>query len=344
MEEHIEANKYEQMLPDYVSGTLSESENKEVEQWIDESEENLKIARDIYAIYVASDAINTIQQLDAPLALGKVKKKIHRKKVKEVSLFTWMQRIAAVLFIPLMITLGYYMIRKEPVEYIEIRTNPGMVAKVNLPDGTNVWLNSDSYIRHPHKFTGKKREVEMEGEVYFEVQKDKSKQFIVHTPNDFSAEVLGTEFNIEAYKNTNLIRTTLVSGSVKLTYSNKENEKESRILSPSEDFIYNTRTKNAELTQSYIPTLTAWKDGKVILRRTPFEEVLRILGKRFNVDFIVKNVKLYDGTYNATIDGQHLSLILEFLRMSSGIQYRFIDPEPEENEYKIMEKTIVELY
>ncbi len=344
MDEYNEINKYEEMLPDYVSGILSDDEKKEVEEWIDASEENLKIARDVYAIYVASDAINTIRQVDVPQALSTVKKKMHKGNRKNTSFLTWIQRAAAILFIPLMISFAYYMTREEPVEYIEIRTNPGMVAKVNLPDGTNVWLNSDSYIKHPHKFTGKKREVEMEGEVYFEVQKDKSRQFIVHTFNDFSAEVLGTEFNMEAYKNTNQIRTTLVSGSVKLIFPNKDNKKESHILSPSEDFIYNTRTKSSELTQPYIPTLTAWKDGKVILRRTPFDEVLRILGKRFNVEFIVKNVKLYDGTYNATIDGQHLSLILEFLRMSSGIQYRFIDPEPGDNEYKIMEKTIVELY
>lgn len=75
-----------------------------------------------------------------------------------------------------------------------------MVAALNLPDGSKVWLNSGSYLKHPQKFTGDTRTVELDGEAYFSVQKDKSKRFIVNTPFDLKAEVLGTEFNIEAYK------------------------------------------------------------------------------------------------------------------------------------------------
>ena len=88
--------------------------------------------------------------------------------------------------------------------------------------------------------------------------------------------------------------------------------------------------------------MTAWKDGLVIFRDTPFEEALNILDKRFNVEFIVKNDLLYENSFTGSFDGQHLHLILEHFRLSSGIQYKFVDPQTGVDRFS--QKTIVELY
>lgn len=330
----------EHILLDYFSGTLPSSQRQDVEEWINASEENRKIARDIQYIYLASDTLETIKKVDSAQALEKVKSRI--VKTRKVSYQVWIQRVAAILLLPLLISTTYLALKEEPVEYIEFRTNPGMVAKVNLPDGSEVWLNSKSYLKHPNKFTGDTRNVEINGEAYFSVQKDKSKKFVVNTPFGVKAEVLGTEFNIEAYKENKQVTTTLVSGSVKLSYLNKNNDEESLIMEPNDEISYNTRTKSINVCTSYVPTLTAWKDGLVIFRNTPFEEALKILSKRFNADFIVKNVLLYENSFTGTFDGQHLYLILEHFRLSTDIQYKFIDPEVGED--KISQKTIVELY
>lgn len=330
----------EHILLDYFSGTLPSSQRQDVEGWINNSEENRKIARDIQYIYLASDTLETIKKVDSAQALEKVKSRI--VKTQKTSSLIWLQRVAAILLLPFLISTIYLALKKEPVEYLEFRTNPGMVAKINLPDGSEVWLNSKSYLKHPNKFTGDTRNVEINGEAYFSVQKDKSKKFIVNTPFGVKAEVLGTEFNIEAYKENKQVTTTLVSGSVKLSYLNKNNDEESLIMEPNDEVSYNTRTKSINVGTSYVPTLTAWKDGLVIFRNTPFEEALKILSKRFNADFIVKNVLLYENSFTGTFDGQHLYLILEHFRLSTDIQYKFIDPEVGED--KISQKTIVELY
>ena len=156
------------------------------------------------------------------------------------------------------------------------------------------------------------------------------------------AEVLGTEFNMEAYRESNKVITTLVSGSVRLSFSNKENTEETLLMKPNEEISYNSKTKGISKNRPYLPTLTAWKDGLVIFRNTTFDEALNILNKRFNTEFIVKNDLLYENSFTGTFDGQHLHLILEHFRLSSGIQYKFVDPETRSN--KISEKTIVELY
>lgn len=332
----------EQALLDYFSGTLSPVQKQEVEAWIQETEENRKIARDIEYIYFATDTINTIKSIDSTKALKEVKVRFSKKENSKRSFILQLQRIAAIFVIPLLISTLYYATKEEPVEFIEIRTNPGMVATVNLPDGSKVWLNSRSYLKHPQKFTGDTRNVEMEGEAYFSVQKDKSKKFIVNTPFNLKAEVLGTEFNMEAYKESNKVVTTLVSGSVRLSFQNKNNTEETMIMKPNDEISYNSKTRGVSLSKPYLPTLTAWKDGLVIFRNTPFEDALNVLSKRFNVEFIVKNDLLYENSFTGPFDGQHLHLILEHFRLSSGIQYKFVDPETGTD--KISEKTIVELY
>lgn len=331
----------ETTLVAYFNGGLPPALRQEVEAWIGRSEENRKIARDVQLICQASDAIGCMRQTDSQEALRKVKGRI--RKSYKLSWMSRLQRIAAVLAIPLLMATLYLALKEDPIEYIEIRTNPGMVAKVDLPDGTRVWLNSSSCMRHPVRFTGSRRDVSLSGEAYFSVASDKQKPFVVHTPFHIQAEVLGTEFNMEAYESEREVRTTLVSGVVKLTYRTDKEEQESRLMKPGEEYVYSCRNGNISVRQPYIPTLTAWKDRLVIFRNTPFEAALAILGKRFNVDFVIKNAKLYENAFTGTFDGQHLQLILEHFRLSSGIQYRFIDPETG-NGGKVEEKSVVELY
>lgn len=332
----------EQLLLDYFSGTISPTQRQEIEAWLQASETNRKTARDIWYLFLATDTIHTIQSVDSSLALDLVKKKISQSSRDKRTWIFWFQRIAAIIIIPLIISTIYFATKDEPVEYIEVRTNPGMVATITLPDNSKVWLNSGSYLKYPQKFTTDIRNVELDGEAFFSVQKSKSKKFIVNTPFDLKAEVLGTEFNMEAYKKDNQVTTTLVSGSVRLSYQNKENKENELIMKPNDGFTYNISDKTLSRESTYIPTLTAWKDGLAIFRNTTFEEVLKILGKRFNTEFVVKNKLLYDYSFTGTFDAQHLSLILEHFRLSSNIQYKYISPKMDKN--GLSEKTIIELY
>lgn len=332
----------EDKLISYFSGEMKPEELIEIEKWIEQSVENRRIAKEVYAIYQASQTIETIKHTDVDKAFAETKRRIVRRKTTRF--VAWIQRTAAILIIPLLLSLVYLITKKEPLQHIEYRTNPGMIAAVELPDGSSVWINSDSWVRCPHKFTGNTREVEIGGEVYFKIKKDKSKKFIVHVSPELSVEALGTEFDVEAYPESMEVITTLISGSVKLSFKNSRNGASEYLLKPDERFSYNTKTKKAALSLPNVPTLTAWKDGHVILKNTPLEETLKILGKRFNVKFIVKNAKLYENSFTYSSDIQHLSLFLEAFKLSSGIQYRFIAPDKQISDSTKGIKTIIELY
>ncbi len=175
----------EQLLWNYFSGAITPDQKTVIESWIQESEENKKMAQDIEYIYFATDTLNIIKSVDSTSALKEVKEKINRKRDYKHSFIFQLQRIAAILIIPLLISTIYLATKKDPVEFIEIRTNPGMVATVDLPDGSKVWLNSHSYLKHPKQFTGDTRDVELEGEAYFSVKK--------YNPQNEMFRLLGTK-------------------------------------------------------------------------------------------------------------------------------------------------------
>ena len=143
--DNIDKNKIEELLPRYCEGQVTEAERLLVETWIDESEENRRTAKQIHALYLATDTIHVMKKVDTEKALSRVKSRMTGKK--KTMWWEWAQRAAAVLFIPLLVTL---MVQhwgdggKESAQMMEIKTNPGMMTSLTLPDGTLVFLNSES--------------------------------------------------------------------------------------------------------------------------------------------------------------------------------------------------------
>lgn len=329
----------ETTLLNYFTGSVSLTEKEKIEKWIQQSEENKKLAQDVQYICLASETLNIIKQTDASIPLKTVKKRI--KQHKKVNLFTWLQRVAAILFIPLLLASTYYWLKEEPVEYIEFTTTPGMVTSFDLPDGSKVWLNSGSKLIRPLKFTGKNREVSLIGEAYFQIAKDPDKRFIVSSGKDVKVEVLGTKFNIEAYEDDNYIATTLEEGSIRLLYKAEDKELNSLMMYPNQKVVYCKNTGKAKEKETFVSGDIAWKDGKIILRDTPLEDVLKKLNHRFNVDFTIEREEIKKSSFTGTFGTQQLVQILEHFRIASGIKYRFIEPEPGEKTIQAKSKVVL---
>jgi len=312
----------ETQLLDYFSGNLSDSENRIIEEWIAQSEENKKIASDIYYLHYSTQVLDAMKSIDTQNALKTVKNKIYQNRRKAM-LFK-LQRIAAILLLPLVCCLSYFIYLNFSTDsipqYVEMRTNPGMTSTLTLPDGSQVWLNSDSKIKYPLRF-GKERVIELEGEAFFDVTKDQDRKFIVSTNENFSIEVLGTKFNIEAYENKN-ITATLVEGKVRALYNGKK-DKEQTVMNPSQKIVYDIENKTAVLTDiSSVSPDIAWKDGVIVFENTSFKDALNILSKHFNVSFIVENKKLYDNHFTGKFSDESLDVIIKHFSISSNIKYK----------------------
>jgi transmembrane sensor len=163
-----------------------------------------------------------------------------------------------------------------------IATPKGGQYKVILPDGTSVWLNAASSITYPTSFTGNERLVSVTGEAYFEVAKNKDKPFKVKSALQ-TVEVLGTHFNINAYADEAVIKTTLLEGSVKIASS-----AHSAIISPGEQAVLN---KDASITKRQVDTQqeVAWKNGVFSFKGEDIRSVMRQVGRWYNIDVVCES-------------------------------------------------------
>lgn len=162
-----------------------------------------------------------------------------------------------------------------------VTTPKGGQYKIILPDGTNVWLNAASSITYPTVFKGAEREVTLNGEGYFEVTKNKAMPFRVKSALQ-TIEVLGTHFNINAYADEALVKTTLLEGSVKVISATN-----SALIVPGEQAVIN-RTGNGVISkqQVNIDKEVAWKNGVFSFADEDIREVMRQISRWYDIDVV----------------------------------------------------------
>ncbi|WP_158995645.1 FecR family protein [Mucilaginibacter sp. L196] len=198
-----------------------------------------------------------------------------------------------------------------------ISTPRGGQYQVVLPDGSKVWLNAASSIKYPTFFNGKKRLVEITGEAYFEVAKNASMPFIVKS-NRAEVEVLGTHFNIMAYDDETLMKTTLLEGSVKITSG-----KTSDILKPGEQALLNEKGQLQVTDDVDVNEETAWKNGLFQFKDADVESIMRQLGRWYNVTISYEGkicARQYTGKISRNVKASELLNMLKYTGLNSRIE------------------------
>ena len=162
--------------------------------------------------------------------------------------------------------------------YNTVETPRGGQYQVTLADGSKVWLNAASSLKYPPVFNGASRQVELTGEAYFEIAKDKAHPFKVKTASQ-TVEVLGTSFDINNYPDEKNIATTLIEGSVKVT-----GEARQVIIRPGEQAINNG--EQIQVAQANIDNVTDWRNGDFYLNRVNFRVAMRKIARWYDIEVI----------------------------------------------------------
>jgi transmembrane sensor len=321
------------LIADYLSGTADHESVEKLNEWVSESAENKKYYQHLKNIWeLAHHEINPAE-LDTERAYEKVQDKLslHRKKTLFLNI---LMRAAAILLLPLLATSYFLGIRyagglhDRKQVYNEVSSAFGTRSMISLSDGSKVWLNSGSHLRYPREFVTRKREVYLTGEGYFEVESNPRRPFIVHTQR-LNVTATGTKFNVNVSRLEKASQVTLVSGKV-LVSKNLSNGKTVEIshLSPDDHLAFDTLSEKVEIQKENTYKYIAWKDGKLIFRNEPLEEVIRKIGYFYNVDIELKDEKLKEYRYRATFEEESLEEILNLLKMSSPVDYREIKRQP----------------
>nr|WP_129734482.1 FecR domain-containing protein [Parabacteroides goldsteinii] len=312
----------------YLEGKLSIEERIAFDQQMQSSPDFKKEVDDIRFIWETTAELKLHKQINTQQNWKKISKQIAADKYKK-KILSFIRTAAGVLLIPVLFaTYTLFNTVREwnniPVEQVELNTAYGLISKITLPDGSEVWLNSGSSISYPKRFTKNKRSVQLAGEAYFKVTSDKSNRFDVTTANGLQVSAYGTEFNVKAYEDEDKIEATLAKGHIEVS---EIGQPVSRTLRPGEQVIYYKNTSRMEVDKVNLAVETSWKDGKMIFRRANMNEVVQRLARHFNVDIKLEGEELYDYKYSATFTTETLNEILLLLEKTAPIKCTVIEPE-----------------
>lgn len=309
-----------QLIQSYINGRLSVEEEQHLCEWLSASDENKRNF---------SEAVRTMKpastgQVRLNRALAETKSQLFTKdntpkvpgsRTRTINFRRWIE-LAAVLVLGLFIKIGfdYFTTKSHVAESLCIIEAPiGQKSKVELPDGSLVWLNSESKIQFHNNFNTN-RQVKLTGEAYFEVEKNEKHAFEVEI-EDYKVVVHGTRFNVMAYHDLGYVQTTLVEGSVEI----KRGEQQ-LFLKPGEQL----NLKNGKFTKKSLNTsvVTAWKENKFYFDSVEFSELVRRLERWYDVDIEVKNPELLENKFSGVFkNDETIFQVLDALQHYIDFEY-----------------------
>ncbi|WP_127126407.1 FecR family protein [Pseudoflavitalea rhizosphaerae] len=216
--------------------------------------------------------------------------------------------VAAIIIGIMLCTAAYLIINKRQqatnllavVEYKTIHSPAGKTISFTLPDGSKVWLNTNTTLRYPEAFTNCYRKVDLNGEAYFDVVKDEQRPFIVRTDSS-ETRVLGTRFNVDAYKGTGILKVSLLEGSVLV---GKRDESVPTKLEPGEQSVFNNGSFSV-IKMSRPEEATAWQRDSFAFDQARLADIMHKLAQYYNfnvkIDKEIENERFTVGVTERTI-------------------------------------------
>jgi ferric-dicitrate binding protein FerR (iron transport regulator) len=342
-----------------LKSEASDDDKQKLTSWLAQSQENVEIFKQSESVWNALEIVKTGKEYDSGKAFRSFKEQVSNrlKTSRRIGLYKIIDtyiRVAAVLVI--LIGIGRLFIKpidkriQSDTSLFEIISPRGSKTQVLLPDGSKVWLNSESKIRYFNNYNQSGREVILEGEGYFEVKKNPDKPFVV-TASDIRIKALGTIFNIKAYPEENTIETTLVEGRLevesgasgkvnklvtlepnqKVTFFNKN-----EVVEEQKNIEENQKVENAPPVKAVMdkiiskekvdPSLiTSWKNNILYFDNENFQDLAFKLERRFGVTIHFENESLKQLRFTGKFRDTIIEQVLEALQFASPFDYRFDD-------------------
>lgn len=338
----------EDIVWSFLAGELSPQEEIEVVKWCNESSSNQKCFDELKAIWMATFKVEDKTTKDDDINFKEILSKIRAKPTDRIKkrklVHKHLLRVAAAIILLYSLSLSYFsLFQNRDEQYIEVITKRGKQSEIFLPDGTHIWLNSESSLKYPNKISGKKVDIFLEGEAYFNVAKLKGRDFTVNA-GEIEITVQGTSFNVKAYNNDNRIETTLDEGKITVTnWNNKKQElkpitmkpNQHLVINPAENIykIYNLTCKKVQTnTQKPLITgniethngaaiFTAWKDGVLVFKNKRFEDLEKELERWYDVQIVMEDPLLKEARYTGVFEKESLQTALKALSLSLPFKY-----------------------
>jgi ferric-dicitrate binding protein FerR (iron transport regulator) len=275
-----------EILYRFFGGNASLKEEMQIREWMESSSGNRRVFFHERKLFDAITLFADEKTVGKPTA---------KPPVRPYPVIRELAKIAAIIALTLGGSFWYRQMQKtdEPVAMQTIFVPAGQRVNITLPDGSNVWLNARTHLTYPVSFNSKDRTMELDGEAYFEVAKNEHKPFIVQTAQGI-VEVLGTDFNLEAYSSREEFETTLMKGRVKIKLNGSVGGEEVW-LTPDKKAVLKDGKLQVEPVDDY--TSYRWREGLICFKNESFVSIMDDFEKYYGVSVRVKNQKVLQSFY-----------------------------------------------
>lgn len=307
------------LIFDYLSGSLSDENRKKIEKLFSQSEELGNYFKELTVIWNGVSGSEFAYNYE--FAFSRFKKLVGndwviKKQEKRISRLNTALRIAGIILLMFVVCSALFMSgRKYPVnsKMVSVKCSAGEKSKITLPDGSQVWLNSESVVSYGSDFGLESRDVNLIGEACFKVKSDKNNPFNVFV-NDVRVTATGTVFNVKAYSDENCVETSLIDGVVNMSDKNFNYK-----IKAGEVLSLNSETK--KWTKKKIDNndlFIGWMEGKLIFKNEALSSLIRKFERFYDVDFITDQA-LDTIRFSGTIQYETVDELLNILKETQGI-------------------------
>lgn len=311
----------------YINEIADQSEIDWVEEFFSQGKDNPGLRDHLQEDWTTVCQEPTTADIDLDRMLDKVHHLIREKEFKKKETLVHQisnvyMKVAAILLLPLIIATGLYFIHPDGpsrqhtdnISSSVIHAPMGSRVSFDLPDGTKGWLNGGSSLSYSIPFS-KNRKVALEGEAWFDVVHNEQHPFEI-SAGESKIKVLGTSFNVSAYKEESYVEVVLLSGKVEFSDQAQANKV---ILKPSERLILHDNQVNVNAVDPM--KYKGWTDGKLIFRGDDMIEVARRIERWYDVKVELADRSLDQFSFRATFKDDSLEDVLKLLSMTSPIGY-----------------------
>jgi ferric-dicitrate binding protein FerR (iron transport regulator) len=311
---------HEKLILKYFQGDLSPEERKKFESWVNQSDDNRKMVSDFQNVWELSAHREENMDFESGQEWATLRNSLSQKRdarvVAGLHPGSFAYKIAAAVAFLVVSTFVFYMVAVRNHQIVHETADQTL--HVVLPDSSEVWLNEGSRLLYPDDFTSE-RSLILEGEGFFQVKPDLEKPFVIRA-DEVQIQVLGTSFNVKAYAEEGQTQVFVVTGKVSLS-STEVNK--SIILIPGSIGMFN---KESGLTSSEIEedlNIVAWKDRRLVFRKTPLGEVIKTVEKYFKTDIRIKNEELAGCRFTSEFNNPTLQEVIETLSVALDLKVEF---------------------
>jgi len=311
------------LIIEYFEKTISDEGLTQLQEWIEESSENLAQFSETIQILEASKAYFN-QPVNQPQNWERVKAHINETQVpvKRMPLrHKWLAVAALFLAFCTAGLMWYEQIFNSllPVEYTEVSNINGRHLKVKLPDSSTVYLSGGTKLKYVKNFKGNKRDVFLDGEAFFEVV-HQAKPFVVQS-GDISTVVLGTSFNVRSYKADKKVTVTVQTGKVGVMAQVKGKNKLVKYLTPNEQIEINTQNGLYAFGRANATAISAWINNGFNFYNTPLKDIAASLEHHYGVQIDFTDPDLGSVKLTTKFSNVPLDEVMQTLSELSGLAY-----------------------